>query len=228
MRCCSTRTPSCWPGATLRCGSPRGHARTPRAPERSCCGRTARAQACAWRFPSVTDARSPARVFLHRLFTVQSRGERTREVDWCQSAALLVRLRGGSGGRLPRPRLLRLLRRGRLRPPAARRGLAHPVRAERTRDPPRAAVHRRRPRATDRGNGAQPRPLHAQAPLRRSGARGALADRVDLRVARARCAGAARARSTRATGATSPRPCSPGRGEGLREAAEEYNRSGSP
>jgi GT2 family glycosyltransferase len=30
-------------------------------------------------------------VFLHRLFTVQSRGERTRDVDWCQSAALLVR-----------------------------------------------------------------------------------------------------------------------------------------
>ena len=28
---------------------------------------------------------------LHRLYTVQSRGERTREVDWCQSSALLVR-----------------------------------------------------------------------------------------------------------------------------------------
>ena len=28
---------------------------------------------------------------LHRRFTVQSRGERTRSVDWCQSAALLVR-----------------------------------------------------------------------------------------------------------------------------------------
>ncbi len=47
-------------------------------------------QACAWRFPSVTTALAGA-VMLHRWFTVQSRGGRTREVDWCQSAALLVR-----------------------------------------------------------------------------------------------------------------------------------------
>jgi N-acetylglucosaminyl-diphospho-decaprenol L-rhamnosyltransferase len=31
-------------------------------------------------------------VFAHRAYTVQSRGEHTREVDWCQSSALLVRL----------------------------------------------------------------------------------------------------------------------------------------
>ncbi|HYM65714.1 MAG TPA: glycosyltransferase family 2 protein, partial [Patescibacteria group bacterium] len=30
-------------------------------------------------------------LLLHRLYTVQSRGDRTREVDWCQSSALLVR-----------------------------------------------------------------------------------------------------------------------------------------
>jgi GT2 family glycosyltransferase len=30
-------------------------------------------------------------MFLHRSYTVQSTGEHTREVDWCQSAALLVR-----------------------------------------------------------------------------------------------------------------------------------------
>ncbi|HTA32732.1 MAG TPA: glycosyltransferase [Solirubrobacteraceae bacterium] len=47
-------------------------------------------QACAWRFPSVTSALAGA-MMLHRWFTVQSRGEHTREVDWCQSAALLVR-----------------------------------------------------------------------------------------------------------------------------------------
>jgi N-acetylglucosaminyl-diphospho-decaprenol L-rhamnosyltransferase len=47
-------------------------------------------QACAWRFPSPLSALAGA-LFLHRLFTVQSRGQRTREVDWCQSAALLVR-----------------------------------------------------------------------------------------------------------------------------------------
>jgi len=50
----------------------------------------ARAQACAWRFPSVATALAGA-LFAHRLYTVQSRGERTREVDWCQSSALLVR-----------------------------------------------------------------------------------------------------------------------------------------
>ncbi len=49
-----------------------------------------RAQACAWRFPTPLTALAGA-LFLHRLYTVQSRGERTREVDWCQSSALLVR-----------------------------------------------------------------------------------------------------------------------------------------
>ena len=47
-------------------------------------------QACAWRFPTLTTALAGA-LFLHRPYTVQSSGERTREVDWCQSSALLVR-----------------------------------------------------------------------------------------------------------------------------------------
>jgi N-acetylglucosaminyl-diphospho-decaprenol L-rhamnosyltransferase len=47
-------------------------------------------QACAWRFPTVSTALAGA-LMLHRLYTVQSNGERTREVDWCQSSALLVR-----------------------------------------------------------------------------------------------------------------------------------------
>jgi GT2 family glycosyltransferase len=47
-------------------------------------------QACAWRFPTVTTALAGA-LLLHRFYTVQSRGEYTREVDWCQSSALLVR-----------------------------------------------------------------------------------------------------------------------------------------
>jgi hypothetical protein len=45
---------------------------------------------CAWRFPGVGSALSGA-LFLHRLLTVQSRGDRTRRVDWAQSSALLVR-----------------------------------------------------------------------------------------------------------------------------------------
>ena len=47
-------------------------------------------QACAWRFPTVATALAGA-LFLHRLYTVQSKGTETREVDWCQSSALLVR-----------------------------------------------------------------------------------------------------------------------------------------
>src|ERR1700686_2658880 len=47
-------------------------------------------QPSAWRFPTPLTALAGA-LFLHRQYTVQSRGERTREVDWCQSAALLVR-----------------------------------------------------------------------------------------------------------------------------------------
>ena len=47
-------------------------------------------QPSAWRFPSPLTALAGA-LLLHRLFTVQSRGSQTHEVDWCQSAALLVR-----------------------------------------------------------------------------------------------------------------------------------------
>jgi N-acetylglucosaminyl-diphospho-decaprenol L-rhamnosyltransferase len=49
-----------------------------------------RPQPCAWRFPGVGAALAGA-VFLHRPVVVQSRGERTRPVDWTQSSAMLVR-----------------------------------------------------------------------------------------------------------------------------------------
>jgi hypothetical protein len=45
---------------------------------------------CAWRFPGVATAAIGA-LFLHRLLTVQSRGQRVRRVDWAQSSAMLVR-----------------------------------------------------------------------------------------------------------------------------------------
>jgi N-acetylglucosaminyl-diphospho-decaprenol L-rhamnosyltransferase len=47
-------------------------------------------QASAWRFPTPLTALAGA-LMLHRRCTVQSGGSQTREVDWCQSAALLVR-----------------------------------------------------------------------------------------------------------------------------------------
>ncbi|HEV2998266.1 MAG TPA: glycosyltransferase [Solirubrobacteraceae bacterium] len=52
-------------------------------------------QASAWRFPSPATALAGA-LMIHRLLTVQSRGTRTRRVDWCQSAALLVRTRAAA------------------------------------------------------------------------------------------------------------------------------------
>jgi N-acetylglucosaminyl-diphospho-decaprenol L-rhamnosyltransferase len=47
-------------------------------------------QASAWRFPTPRTALVGA-LFLHRRYTVQSRGDSVREVDWAQSAALMVR-----------------------------------------------------------------------------------------------------------------------------------------
>ena len=45
---------------------------------------------CAWRFPGVGTALAGA-LFVHRLFTVQSTGLKTRRVEWLQSSALMVR-----------------------------------------------------------------------------------------------------------------------------------------
>jgi N-acetylglucosaminyl-diphospho-decaprenol L-rhamnosyltransferase len=64
-------------------------------PDAACAGAALRRpdgspQASAWRFPTPLSALAGA-LFLHRRLVVQSRGSRTREVDWCQSAALLVR-----------------------------------------------------------------------------------------------------------------------------------------
>jgi GT2 family glycosyltransferase len=49
-----------------------------------------REQPSAWRFPTPLTALAGA-LLLHRICTVQSGGSQTRDVDWCQSAALLVR-----------------------------------------------------------------------------------------------------------------------------------------
>ncbi len=51
---------------------------------------------CAWRFPGVGTALAGA-LFLHRIFTVQSKGNATRPVDWAQSSALLVRREAAAG-----------------------------------------------------------------------------------------------------------------------------------
>jgi N-acetylglucosaminyl-diphospho-decaprenol L-rhamnosyltransferase len=47
-------------------------------------------QPCAWRLPGVATALAGA-LFLHRWLTVQSKGSTTRPVGWAQSSAMLVR-----------------------------------------------------------------------------------------------------------------------------------------
>jgi N-acetylglucosaminyl-diphospho-decaprenol L-rhamnosyltransferase len=64
-------------------------------PDAACAGaRLLRPDGCeqpsAWRFPTPLTALAGA-LLLHRLYTVQSGGTQTRVVDWCQSAALMVR-----------------------------------------------------------------------------------------------------------------------------------------
>ena len=49
-------------------------------------------KACAWRLPTVGTALAGA-LFLHRWVTVQSGGSHTRSVGWAQSSAMLVRRR---------------------------------------------------------------------------------------------------------------------------------------
>lgn len=78
------------PGATLALHDALGDE-----PRAACAGAALRRpdgipQACAWRFPTIWTALAGA-LFLHRLLTVQSKGQSTRVVDWCQSSALLVR-----------------------------------------------------------------------------------------------------------------------------------------
>jgi N-acetylglucosaminyl-diphospho-decaprenol L-rhamnosyltransferase len=78
------------PGATLAL-----HEALERRPDAACAGAKllrpdGAEQACAWRFPTPLTALIGA-LLLQRAYTVQSKGKRTREVDWCQSSALLVR-----------------------------------------------------------------------------------------------------------------------------------------
>ena len=195
------------PGATLALhdalrGAPAGRLRR----RAGCCAPTGAEQPSAWRFPTPLTALAGA-LFLHRLLTVQSRGARTREVDWCQSAALLVR-----------------------REAAAQVGYLDPDFfvysdevdfARRLRDagwrsvyvPAAVAIHHEQlstgavPRAADRRDGAQPRPLHAQAPLAPGGAHRALADRLGLRAARAPPRSCCPATTPAATGGTCARRC---------------------
>ena len=77
------------PGAVAALHEALTASRRPGPPARCSCAPTAAQQPSAWRFPSPRTALIGA-LFLHRRLTVQSTGTETREVDWAQSAALLV------------------------------------------------------------------------------------------------------------------------------------------
>ena len=201
-------------------------------PEAACAGRRgslrrrdgAGRRPRAWRFPTPLDGARRARCSLHRRLVVQSRGERTREVDWCQSAALLVRREAAAqvgyldpdffvySDEVDFARRLRDAGWRSLYVPGARG------------DPPRAALHRRRARAADRRNGAQPRPATCASTTRAAAARAVRWLTAWAYALRALAAlvlpGHGPARYWRHVTAT----LRPARGEGLREAAAEYNR----
>ena len=72
-----------------RCSPRSKPTRRPPRRRRSCSTPTARPVPCAWRFPGVGTALAGA-LFLHRRSPCRAGGE-TRQVDWAQSSALLVR-----------------------------------------------------------------------------------------------------------------------------------------
>ena len=191
---------------------------------RGCCAPTARSSRRPGASPASATALAGA-LFLHRWLTVQSRGEPTREVDWVQSAGMLVRRDAASEVGLVRPRLLRVLRRGRLR--SAWRDAGWSVlyvpgaRAIHREQLSTGGVPQRRIVEFSRNRDRYMRKHHGA----RRGAR-ARADRLDLRGARLRGVRAARPRPPALLAATSTRRC-PRRGEGLREAARDYNRGGT-
>ena len=164
-------------------------------------------------------------LWLHRRFVVQSRGSEVRDVDWVQSAALLVRRDAAEAVGYFDPAFFvysdevdfckRLQRR--------RLGACStcPRRAPSANDAP----DRGRPPA-DRRALAQPRPLHAQAPLAGRRARRALADRASptgcARSPRSCCPATRRA----ATRATPARRCSRGAARGWRSARPSTTAAG--
>ncbi len=220
--CCSTRTPSCCPARPRRCATRSTPTRDAGAAGALLLRPDGRQQPSAWRFPTPLTALVGA-LFLHRRYTVQSRGDAARTVDWAQSAALLVR-----------------------RDAAEQIGWFDPAFfvysdevdfCKRLRDagwrtlyvPQAAAIHHeqlstgavpeRRIVELSRNRDRYMRKHHTRA----GGLGRAAADRVDLRAARRSPRSCCPATTRAATGATSPRRCAP-RGEGLREAASEHNR----
>ena len=180
------------------------------------------AQASAWRFPSLGSALAQA-LLLHRSLVVQSSGDAVRRVDWCQSAALLVRRSRRRVRRLSGPGVLRLRRRSRLPEALARRGLLMRCGCPRRE---RSTTSSSRP-ARYRGGASSSCAATATATCASITARPSPCWRVRSTRSLMRCGhwrplvlpGHSAARYWAHVVAT----LAPGRGEGLREAAERPN-----
>ena len=199
--------------------------RAPRRRARSCSLPTGDELACAWRLPGLGTSLAQA-LFLHRpLVTAERRLRDEREVGWVQSSAMLVRRDAAERGRLPRPALLRLLRRDRLREAPARRRLARSSTSRRARPsttsswPPTASPGAA---ASSSSTAVATSTCESTTAARRRDRPGAL--RLELPPARARRARRSPATPPAGTGSTPADALRPNPGEGLREAAEAYNR----
>ena len=166
-------------------------------PDSACAGAALRrpdgsAQPSAWRFPTLATALAGA-LFLHNLLTVQSKGDQTRTSTGASRRRCSSRRAAAEQVGYLDPDFFvysdEVDFARRLRDAAGTASMCRP----------HVAIHHEQlstdavPRAADRRTVAQPRPVHAQAPLPGGGAGGALADRLDLRAARARGARASRA-----------------------------------
>ena len=226
-RCCSTRTPSCCRAPRSRCGGRCGS--DPRAALRRRAAAAPRRHAAGLRvaLPRRRWTALAGALFLHRAARPsRAAASAPREVDWCQSAALLVRREAAAQVGYLDPDFFvysdevdfarRLRDAGWTQRVRARRRAPSTTSSSRPTPCPSGGSSNWRATAT-----CYMRKHHsAAAALRRALADGAGATRC-ARSRRSCCPGT----RPRATGATSRATLHPGRGEGLREAADGYNRS---
>ena len=164
-------------------------------------------------------------LLLHRALTVQSRGARTREVDWCQSAALLVRRAAAEQVGYLDPDFFVYSDEVDFARRLRDRRLGSAVRARRRGDPPRAARRPARCRERRIVEMARNRDLYMRKHHSAGAARAvrwltAWPYALRALAAARRCPATRRAALLAARRARRSRPA---RGEGLREAAERYN-----
>jgi hypothetical protein len=180
-----------------------------------------RVQSSAWRFPEPRD-RALGLLTLGPPRPPVWRRARTRDVDWAMAAALLVRREALERGRGSSTKGSSSTPRRRISAAGCGTPAGGRSSSQRSRRPPRVAVQRRHPGATDQRDVAGPAPLLAEAPLCdgrswRGAAHGArYAVRGLIRARDRDFAARMRLHARDAIRVTGP---------GLRELAEDWNRT---